>query len=211
MTNAERLKKVRDDIAAVKARRDLVRTQMVAASTFIEGSRYKADLNQKASEVIKSWLEEMLRANVDSMADLVTTALRHIIHDQHLTFKIIQEPKYNRLAMRFVIEENGVEADPMAAFGGGPAVVASLVLRIAVMSRLKMSDLLLLDESMSALANKYVPAAADFMKQLSEETGINIFMVTHNEEFMSNASLAYEGYTEVSDDGLKSLRLKRRS
>ncbi len=148
---------------------------------------------------------------MDSISDLVTTALRHIIFDQELTFRIIQEPKYNRLAMRFSIEENGVEADPMSSFGGGAAVVASFVLRVAIMARLKMSNLLLLDESMFALANRYVPSAADFMKQLAEETGINIFMVTHNDEFMSNAHLSYEGYVEPGADGIKSLRLRRRT
>lgn len=210
MNRAERLRKLRDDIAAVKANRDLVRTQIISTTASITSSRYKADLNQRGSEVIKKWLEDLLRSNVDSISELVTTALNHIIFDQKLTFRIIQEPKYHRLAMRFVIEENGVEADPMASYGGGAVVVASFVLRVAIMARLKMSNLLLLDESMFALANRYVPAAADFMKQLSEETGINIFMVTHNDEFMANAHLAYEGYTETGSDGLKSLRLRRR-
>lgn len=213
MTSADkvRLQSLRDGIAAVRAHRDLVRSQRASAETVIAGSRYKADLNQKGSEVIKKWLEDLLRTNVGSIADLVTTALRHIIFDQQLTFRIIQEPKYNRLAMRFVIEENGVEADPMSSFGGGAAVVASFVLRVAIMSRLKMSNLLLLDESMFALANRYVPACADFMGQLSQETGVAIFMVTHNDEFMANASTAYEGFVEPGDDGLKALRLRRRA
>jgi ABC-type uncharacterized transport system ATPase component len=113
--------------------------------------------------------------------------------------------------MRFVIEENGVEADPMTSFGGGAVVIASLVLRLAVMTRLKMAKLLLLDESMLNVANRYVPGTADFMKQISQETGINIFMVTHNEEFMANADVAYDGSFEVGSDGLKSLRLRRRA
>ncbi len=211
MSHVERLKKLRDDVASVKAHRDLLRTQIASSTTFIERSKYKADLYQKGSEVIKKWLEDLLRSNVDSISDLVTTALRHIIFDQELTFRIIQEPKYNRLAMRFSIEENGVEADPMSSFGGGAAVVASFVLRVAIMARLKMSNLLLLDESMFALANRYVPSAADFMKQLAEETGINIFMVTHNDEFMSNAHQSYEGYSETGLDGIKSLRLRLRA
>jgi DNA repair exonuclease SbcCD ATPase subunit len=211
VTRSERLQKLREDIAAVKANRDVLRIQMSTATAFIASARHKAELNQKGAEVIKNWLEDLLRSNVDSIASLVTTALRHIIYDQQLTFRIIQEPKYNRLAMRFSIEEDGVEADPMSSFGGGAAVVASFVLRVAIMARLKMSNLLLLDESMFALANRYVPSAADFMKQLSEETGINIFMVTHNDEFMSNAHLSYEGYVEQSPGEMKSLRLRRRT
>ncbi len=123
MTSAERVRKLREDIASVRANRDLLRLQMDSASVFIASSRYKADLNQRASEVIKKWLEDLLKSNVDSISELVTTALQQIVYDQKLTFRIIQEPKYNRLAMRFVIEEDGVEADPMSSFGGGAAVI----------------------------------------------------------------------------------------
>lgn len=211
MTSSERVRLLRDDISSIKAHRDLLRLQMASASSFVASSRYKADLNRKASEVIKKWLEDLLRSNVDSMSELVTTALQHIIYDQKLTFRIIQEPKYNRLAMRFVIEEDGVEADPMSSFGGGAAVISSFVLRVAIMARLKMSNLLLLDESMFALANRYIPTASDFMKQLSEETGINIFMVTHNDEFMAGAHVAYDGHVEPGTDGVKAFRLRRRT
>ncbi len=211
MNYEDRLKRLREDIATVKAHRDVLRIRAASATSFVAASRRQADLNQKGGEVIKNWLEDLLRSNVDSMAELVTSALRHIVYDQQLTFRIIQEPKYNRLAMRFVIEEDGVEADPMSSFGGGAAVVASFILRVAIMSRLNMSNLLLLDESMFALANKYIPNAIDFMKQLSEETGINIFMVTHNDEFMAGAHNAYDGYVGPGQDGLKSLRLRRRA
>ncbi len=211
MTHADRLRALRDDIASVRAHRDVLRSRIASCSASVKDSRRQADLNQKGSEVIKKWLEDLLRDNVDSISELVTTALRHIIYDQRLTFRIVQEPKYNRLAMRFVIEEDGVEADPMSSFGGGAAVVASLVLRVSIMARLKMSNLLLLDESMFALANRYVPNAVDFMRQLSEETGVNIFMVTHNDEFMSGAHVAYDGHVEPGSDGLKSLRLRRRA
>jgi len=211
MTDMSRLRSLREDIASVKAHRDVLRSQISSAALAAKDARHKADLNQRGSEVIKKWLEDLLRDNVDSMSELVTTALRHIIYDQNLTFRIVQEPKYDRLAMRFVIEEDGVEADPMSSFGGGAAVVASLVLRVSVMARLKMSNLLLLDESMFALANRYVPNAVDFMRQLSEETGVNIFMVTHNDEFMAGAHVAYDGHSEPGSDGLKSLRLRRRA
>jgi len=211
LTSAERLAQLRESIASVKAHREVVRSRKAALAESVTATRYKADLNQRGSEVIKKWLEDLLKENVDSIAELVTTALRAVIYDQHLTFRIIQEPKYNRLSMRFVIEEDGVEADPMTSFGGGAVVIASLVLRLAVMTRLKMANLLLLDESMLAVANRYVPGAADFMKQISEETGINIFMVTHNEEFMANAHSAYDGSVEEGSDGVKALRLRRRT
>jgi len=199
----DKLTQFKGQLQSLRAYKNVLESQLRSAEADEQKARYNAELNQKCSEIFKSWLEDSMKKNVDSMAELATTGLQHIIHDQKLTFKIKQEPKHNRLAMRFVLEEDGVEGDPIHSYGGGAAVVISLVLRIAVMARMQMANLLLLDESMVALANAYVPNAAAFMRQLAEETGINILMVTHNPEFLNHAHVAYEGHKD------KSLRLRR--
>ena len=168
-------------------------------------SEYESNLYQKCSEIFKKWLEDSIEHNVGSIADLVSSGLQHIIYDQDLEFKIKQEMKYNRVAMRFILEQDGVEGDPLLSYGGGTAVVASLILRLAVMTRMNMGNLLILDESMVALANVYVPQAAMFIRQLSEKTGVNILMVTHNSEFINHAHSVYEGRKDLS---LKLTKLK---
>lgn len=200
-------------LSQVKAIRDTLRSEIVEEEAQVEKVKYKIDLNQKGSEVFKLWLENMLEDNVNSVSELVTSALSHVIDDQELIFKINREIKANRLSMNFVIEENGVEGDPLNSFGGGAVLFASFILRLSVMARMNMANLLILDESLSALANKYVPNAADFMKEISDKMGINILMVTHNEDFMANAHMAYEGYlTDTLDEhGNKTLRLRKRS
>jgi DNA repair exonuclease SbcCD ATPase subunit len=202
----DRLKQLRDGIQKLGTYRDILQSQLTTLENDERTASYKAELYQKCSELFKNWLEDSMKRNVDSMAQLATTGLRHIIHDQQLAFRIKQEPKYNRLAMRFVLEKDGVEGDPIQSYGGGAAVVISFVLRIAVMARMKMANLLILDESMLALSNSYVPGAASFMRQLSEETGVNILMVTHNPEFLNHAHIAYEGRLEGTALRIKKLR-----
>jgi DNA repair exonuclease SbcCD ATPase subunit len=199
-----RLKNLQMGTSKLSAYRDLMVSQAASADARATELQQRSNLFQRASDVFKEWLDDSLKENVGAISDLVTTGLQHIIHDQKLTFRARQEMKFNRLSMRFVIEDDGVEGDPMASFGGGAVLTASFILRLAIMSRLKMGNLLLLDESMGMLANKYVPAAASFMRQLSEQTGINILMVTHNEEFLNHAHTAYEGRKNGS------LRLHRR-
>lgn len=192
----ERLKSLRTNVTRLTAYRDLMKSQADAAEAKALRLQRRSELLQRASDVFKEWLDDSLRQNVGAISDLVTTGLQHIIHDQKLTFKTKQEMKFNRLSMRFIIENEGTEGDPMSSFGGGAVLIASFILRLAIMSRLGMGNLLLLDESMFAVANMYVPAAASFMRQLSEQTGINILMVTHNEEFLNHAHVAYEGRKE---------------
>ena len=202
-TVKERLSALRSGVQRITAYRSVLQSQLDSLDASEKQLRYRADLSQKCSEVFKTWLEDSMKRNVDSMAELATSGLQHVIFDQSLTFKIKQEAKYNRLAMRCLLEEDGVEGDPLSSYGGGAAVLISLVLRIAVMSRMGMGNLLLLDESMISVAAAYTPHAASFMRRLSEQTGINILMVTHNPEYLSQAHVAYEG----RKDG--SLKLRR--
>lgn len=210
--------------AALEQRFDRLKDQFKTASTHLKIHRnriqeledrrtqhvYRSDLRQKESEIFKRWLEDMLEENIHSMESLVTSALNHVIHDQKLTFRIRQEQQYNRIAMKFGLEQETdsgtVEGDPMNSFGGGAAVLISLVLRLAVMTRMKMGNLLLLDESLAALANAYVPHAGAFIRQLSERTGINIVIVTHNPLLMDFAHTAYEGTSDGSSLKLKLVR-----
>lgn len=201
---------LRDRVRTAKTHRQILRNQASKLEAEETEARRKADLYQRCSEICKKWLEDSLAKNVHSMADLATMGLRHVIKDQHLTFRVQQEAKYNRMAMKFILEQKEddgtiIEGDPLNGYGGGAAAVISLVLRLAVMSRMKMGNLLLLDESMTWVANAYVGNAASFMRHLAERTGVNILMVTHNPEFIANAHTAYEGH---KDGSLKLRRLR---
>jgi DNA repair exonuclease SbcCD ATPase subunit len=200
---SDNLKQLKNDVSRLKAYRDILVYQANAAEEDEKVFKYKADLCQKCTEIFKTWLEDSLDKNVNSISQLVTTGLRHVLGDQELSFHIRQDPQKNRLSMSFVMEEDGNEGDPIDSFGGGAAVIVSFVLRLAVMARIGMGNLLLLDESMAALWNGYVPSCADFMRQLSEQTGVNVLMVTHNPDFISHAHAAYEGHKDGS------LKLKR--
>jgi DNA repair exonuclease SbcCD ATPase subunit len=204
----QRFSQLQDGVQQLCVYRDLLKRRIETLREEEEKLKYRADLHQKCAEVIKAWLEDSLQSNVDSIADLATSGLQHIITDQTLAFQIQQEQKYNRVAMRFVVDDNGVTGDPMDSFGGGAVSIISLVMRLAVMARMKMGNLLLLDESMGALANKYVPGAASFMRQLADQTGINILMVTHNDEFIDHAHLSYEGEKIVKGPENEELRIR---
>lgn len=201
----DKLHDISRNIGKLKNYREFLQNQFNTASIEESKLRHKADLYQKCSEIFKMWLEESIEKNITSISDLATSGLHHIIYDQDLEFKIAQEIKYNRLSMKFFLEQDGTEGDPLNSFGGGAAVIISLILRLAVMARLGMKDILILDESMVALANHYVPFAASFIRKLSEQTGINILMVTHNPEFLHQAHTAYEG---TKDGNLKLKKIR---
>jgi len=182
----------------LNAYQSLLSNRLAKASIESQDHKYKSELYLKCSTIFKRWLEDSIERNVESISELTTTGLNYIIHDQPLKFLIKQEQKNNRISMKFALEQDGFEGDPLCSYGGGAAVVISLILRLSIMQRLGLGNLLILDESMVALANTYVPNAASFIRQLSEKTGVNILMVTHNPEFLNGAHTAYEGFKSDS-------------
>lgn len=198
MNLQDRFNVFKQNVDRIVIYKNMVVSQVDHEKIEIGKNEYISSLNQKSSEIFKMWLEDLLENNVNSISELVTNGLQNVIYDQNLVFKISQELKYNRLSMKFVVDNDGVEGDPIDSFGGGAVAFISFILRLAVMTRMKMGNLLLLDESLASLANHYVPAAADFMKKLSEKTGINILMVTHNDEFINHAHVSYEGKKDSS-------------
>lgn len=195
----QRFQEFHSNVEKLKNYRNFLSLQISNFESEIVGLEYKSQLFQKCSEMFKKWLEDSIEQNINSISELVTAGLNHVIYDQNLKFKIQQEMKYNRISMKFVLEdEDGTEGDPLVSFGGGPTVVISYILRLAMTARLGMGNLIILDESMASLANFYVPSAASFMKKLAEQTGINVLMVTHNNEFLSRAHVAYEAFKDKS-------------
>jgi predicted ATPase len=195
-----RLQDFSKGVCRAAAYRAVVRADLESKASEMSVQKYKADLFARGGEVVKTWLDDSLRSNIDSISALGTSGLRKVIHDQELTFRILQEMRNNRVSMKFVLSEGTgdelVEGDPKRSFGGGALLFLSFVLRLAVMQKLRMGNLLILDESLYGLANRYVPAAADFMRQVSDQTGINILMVTHNDLFMDGAHTSYEAWKD---------------
>lgn len=199
------LSSLRDRLVSLQTSKRGLESEVSRHKAELEKSEQDSRVYQMCQEVFKNWLEDLLDKNVQSISDLATSGLRHVIDDQDLKFSIKQEHKNNRIHMKTILEEvsaggETIEGDPMTSYGGGAVVLISLVLRLSIMARLNMGNLLILDESMVALANAYVPNAGSFIRSLSEQTGVNILMVTHNPEYLQYAHMAYEG---VKDGSLK--------
>jgi len=83
------------------------------------------------------------------------------------------------------------EGSSMDVYGGSVSTVQSTLLRIVVLTRRSLRPLLLLDESLSAVAERYVPRVGNFLRTLSEKLNLDILVVTHNPTLVEQADVAY--------------------
>jgi chromosome segregation ATPase len=186
----------------------------------------KAEVEDLSAQIVTlSKVEELFRALMDALVlkqvraieKMVTEGLQTIFHDQDLRFEAEVSVKHSKISIDFYFRQ-GREGDPLTirgkpldSFGGGPTSVASLLLRVLALLRLKKFPLLLLDETLAAVSDEYTEKTGQFLRALSTKMGVPLLMITHKPAYLDHATRAYRCSEVTSDDGVRQLQLKRAS
>lgn len=157
-------------------------------------------LLEKVEELFKYLLDKYVHEYAESFSAIVTEGLQAIFFDQDLKLEIEVEQKRGKVAAKFVLSKDGARGgNILDSFGGGPASVVSLLLRILVLLKADMARYLLLDESLSALADHYVEGCGAFLQKMCKELDVTVLLITHNSEFVEHSDTAYLGSFNSSD------------
>jgi len=205
-----------------KANRDLTRLQTTRDNLKEELSDKKGEVDQlgdqivrltKVGELFRTLMDKLVLDQVRSIEAVVSEGLRTIFHDQVLSFEADVGVKYNKVSIDFLIcqgkDESVIKGSPLDSFGGGPTSVASLILRLLTLIRLKRQPILLLDETLGCVSDDYLDASGRFLQKLADTTGIDILLITHKQALLEHAKLAYQGVENTEDDGSWSLGLRK--
>jgi len=204
LTSAQRVRALGESAARLQAVRDQAVGDLDIRSKEVEALATKIDVLAKVSELFRALMDKLVLDHVKSIESVVTEGLHSIFQDQELSFEAEVAHRRSLIAIDFFIRQEGtkiaVRGHPLEAFGGGPASIASLVLRLLAMLRLKRWPILLLDETLAAVSDDYVDQTGRFLEKLATTTGIPILLVTHKQTYTDHATVAYSG-TEVSGAG----------
>lgn len=162
---------------------------------------------EKAAGVLAKIGEERQQEAQNQIESLVTQGLQKIF-GPHLTFKVVQSVKGRTPVVDFVIQTTLAdgkvrETDILSAMGGGVSAVTGFLLRLVVLllDKSKKSSILVLDETFAHVSDAYLPALADFLREIVDKAQVQIIMVTHQQIFSEVADKAYRfsldsnGYT----------------
>jgi len=200
-------------VARLEAFRGQVVEELDARSSEIDTLTARMAILAKVSELFRALMDKLVLGYVKSIEEIVTEGLQAIFQDQELAFEAEATQRYNKIAIDFFITQEGgenrlpIRGHPLTSFGGGPTSIASFILRVLAMLRLKLHPFLALDETLSAVSDEYVDQTGQFLKQFAESTGISILLVTHKQAFTDHATVAYTGSESVLEDGSRKLDL----
>lgn len=193
------------------ARREQVQEDLLQVESEVAYLSETIERLAKVSELFRALLDLMVERQVRTVEGVVTQGLQTIFHDLDLHFEAEITTKYNRIACDFFIRQDGpfpVRGHPLRAFGGGPASVASLILKVLTVLRMKLWPFLALDESLVAVSEEYVQHTSQFLASLSSRMGMDLLLVTHNAAFADHAKRAYGSRELVGEDGSRQLAIR---
>lgn len=196
-----RLASLQRSASRLEASRDHLEEDLLAKREEVERLVKEQGVLVKVIELYRVLMDKMVMGQVQALESVVTEGLQAIFHDQDLSFGIEISAKWNKVSADPYLMQGDVRGHPLESFGGGPASIISLILRVLVLLRLKKYPALFLDESLGAVSDDYVDATGLFLQKLADSSGIPILLVTHKPAFLDHAKVGYQGVKSETEEG----------
>lgn len=147
---------------------------------------------ESAQAILQAVAQETQKELEYRVSELVSLAMAAVFPDPY-TLKLSFEMKRGRTEAEFLFELDGETVNPKYGSGGGVKDVAALALRLAVWSLRggRTRPLIVLDEPFKNPSKGYRPKVAKLLKRLSRDLGLQIIMVTHDEELIEHADKVF--------------------
>lgn len=144
----------------------------------------KEEACEEARDILQATGQVVQQQAHDRIADTVSRCLQAVFGRDY-RFSIVFERKRGRTEARLVFHKKDREMDPMFSSGGGVLDVAAFALRVAclMMTKPPLRKILFLDEPFRHLNKERRPLVATLIESISRELGIQIILITHDEEF----------------------------
>lgn len=183
-------------LARVEALRDASLKALSSAKVQVATLEAEDEVLSRVADLFRTLIDQEVVDNARTVESLLTEGLQAIFDDLDLSVRTEIEVQRGKVAVDLITvqkEPDGTitEGGSTDAYGGSVSTVQSVLLRIVVLNRRGLRPLLLLDESLGAVAEHYVPRVGQFLSVLAERMGLDVLAVSHNPALVEAASTAY--------------------
>ena len=177
--------------------------QAAANIVHYQGLREQLEKAQVVLQTVAQQTQEELRYYI---SDLVSLALDSIF-DQPYTFELEFVQRRGRTEADMYLARDGNRVSPEDAVGGGVTDLIGLALRVSLWSMTKHTrNVLLLDEPFKFLHSREMQQrASELLKHLSQQLGLQIIMVTGEDESPEIVAQADRVFRVSMDKGVSSV------
>lgn len=199
------------DLTSVRAKankalglRDALTQQTAENNLKIRALENEEELLNLVANLVRRLIDGEVTDGVKAVEKLQSEGLQEIFYDQDLSVRAEVEESRGKVSVTLLTQrrlKDGTIVEGIAdqSFGGSVLTMQSILMRATVIFRRDMRPVLFLDETLAAVANKYLDRAAKFLSKLCERLDLDILLISHDEALINAAKHAYI----VSDNGGK--------
>lgn len=156
----------------------------------------EVEVLERVADLFRLLIDREVIDNARTVESLLTEGLQAVFDDLDLSVRSEVEVQRGKVAVDLITVQKHsdgsvTEGSSIDAYGGSVATVESVLLRIVVLNRRGLRPMLLLDESLAAVADHYVPRVGQFLSLLSERMGLDVLAVSHNPALVEASTTAY--------------------
>jgi DNA repair exonuclease SbcCD ATPase subunit len=179
---------------------DQLEKSILAADEEYARIQAEALLLEEACNVLVRLASEQQAAVLTFLSDTVSAGLSDVF-GKPMRVEFREDVRASQRVVDVVLIIGDLECDIPDSVGGGVTQVVSVLTRLVLVYLLRgrRAQFVVLDESLSHLADVYVPAMAEVLYQLSSRLGIQLLLVTHQPDFLEVADVTVE--LVQGDDG----------
>lgn len=190
-------------VASLRSRLSKAEGHRDAAVRRLEGTRKDIQSLEAEEEVLdlvatlfRSLIDNEVTENVQAVEKLITEGLQTIFEDMDLQVRANVDVSRGKVSVDLITVQkqadgSETEGSSLDAYGGSVSAVQSVLMRVIVLLKRGLRPLLLLDESMGAIADHYVPNVGKFLSLLCDRLDMDVLAVTHNPTLVEASDKAY--------------------
>lgn len=180
-----------------EGRRDEVARRLKRRVAEVRDLEAEDEILDLVGNLFRTLIDDEVSDSVKAVERLLTEGLQAVFEDMDLEVKGNVETQRGKVSVELINVQRQpdgtvTEGDPTEMYGGSVATVESVLLRVIVVLRRGLRPLLLLDESLGAVADHYVPKVGAFLSLLCGRIGMDVLSVTHNPTLVEAADRAYD-------------------
>lgn len=174
----EKQKRIARKASFIEGRRSSLLDKVLDLDKKISGLEKDISKLDKVRIILSKMVDNLVKKDLGQIDSLVTYGLRTVFPDRDIVFKTNMKEVAGKMQVNFTTLDNGRPISEDAY--GSVSVVESLILRMICMSKMDIGKMLLLDETFSAVGDKYIDRIGVLLKELADKMGLDILLVSFN-------------------------------
>lgn len=150
-------------------------------------------LLEKSKPFIDDLITKFSETSLKRLEDLLTLGVSRIFQDRDYKVEIrVSEKRSAKCAELYLIDSGHAFLMRDSCVAGGILVVVGFLIQAFYVANLDVAKVMFLDEALSNISTQYLDNFFSFVKELSEQIGLTVVLITHDNRFLEYADRLYK-------------------